>query len=130
MQYNSRRNSRFPSDSSEDEGTDWDDDDGIALEIAYENKVLQRIHKMIRDQVGYELETQVDTKSIHISALDKYSSEDDIEKFNVWLTGLLWWMRVHNVTRPNKDTLRVDLCGTTLTSLAATWYTDNVEAWN
>src|ERR1700729_3086394 len=128
--YNSRRNSRFPSDESEDEGTDWDDDDGIAHEIAYENEVLRRIRKMIRDRVGYELETQVDTKSIRISAPDKYSGEDDIEKFDVWLTGLLRWMRVHNVTGPNKDTLRVDLCSTTLTSLAATWYTDNVEAWN
>ena len=85
---------------------------------------------MIRDRVGYELETQVDTKSIRISALEKYSGEDDIEKFDVWLTGLLRWMRVHNVTGPNKDTLRVDLCGTTPTSLAGTWYTDNVEAWN
>ena len=26
--------------------------------------------------------------------------------------------------------MRVDLCGTTLTNLAATWYTDEVEAWN
>ena len=26
--------------------------------------------------------------------------------------------------------MRVDLCGTTLTGLAATWYTDEVEAWN
>jgi hypothetical protein len=26
--------------------------------------------------------------------------------------------------------MRVDLCGTTLTGLAATWYTDKVEAWN
>ena len=60
---------------------------------------------MIRDQVGYELETQVDTKSICISAPDKYSGEDDIEKFDVWLTGLLRWMRVHNVTGLNKDTL-------------------------
>ena len=60
---------------------------------------------MIRDQVGYELETQVDMKSIHISAPDKYSGKDDIEKFDVWLTGLLRWMRVHNVTGPNKDML-------------------------
>ena len=60
---------------------------------------------MIRDRVGYEVETQVDTKCICISAPNKYSGEDDIEKFNVWLTGLLRWMRVHNVTGPNKDML-------------------------
>ena len=85
---------------------------------------------MIRDRVGYDLENPSDMKSICIPPLDKYSGEDDIEKFDVWLTGLLRWMRVRNVTRPKKDMLQVDLCGTTLTSMAATWYTDNVEAWN
>ena len=41
---------------------------------------------MIRDRVGYELETQVDMKSIRISAPDKYSGEDDIKKLDVWIT--------------------------------------------
>src|SRR6202041_1121537 len=50
--------------------------------------------------------------------------------FETWLTGLLRWFRVYNVTGNHKDSLRVDLCGTTLTGLAATWYTDEVEAWN
>src|SRR6202050_4296826 len=128
--HNSRRKSRLPSDESEDEGTDWAEDDGVAHEIAYKNEVLQRICKMIRDRVGYDLENPSDMKSIRIPPLDKYSGEDDIEKFNVWLTGLLRWMRGHNVTGPKKNILQVDLCGTTLTSMAATWYTDNVEAWN
>src|ERR1700720_54136 len=50
--------------------------------------------------------------------------------FETWLTGLLQWFRVYNVTGNYKDSLRVDLCGTTLTGLAATWYTDEVESWN
>src|ERR1700720_2141812 len=50
--------------------------------------------------------------------------------FETWLTGLLQWFRVYNVTGNHKDSLRVDLCGTTLTGLAATWYTDEVESWN
>ena len=50
--------------------------------------------------------------------------------FETWLTGLLWWFQVYNVTGNHKDSLRVDLCGTTLTGLATTWYTDKVESWN
>ena len=50
--------------------------------------------------------------------------------FETWLTGLLQWFRVFNVTGNHKDCLRVDLCGTTLTGLAATWYADEVESWN
>src|ERR1700723_3434620 len=50
--------------------------------------------------------------------------------FETWLTGLLWWFRVYNVAGNHKDSLREDLCGTTLTRLAATWYADEVESWN
>src|SRR6202035_2750612 len=52
-----------------------------------------------------------------------------IEMLKTWLTGLLQWFRVYNVTGNHKDSLRVDLCGTTLTGLAATWYADEVESW-
>ena len=65
-----------------------------------------------------------------MSPPEKYSGEDDIEKFDTWLAGLLRWYRVYNVTGNEKDTMRVDLCGTALTDLAATWYADEVEAWN
>src|ERR1700723_3855416 len=50
--------------------------------------------------------------------------------FETWLTGLLRWFRVYNVTGNHKDSLRVDLCAITLTGLAATWYMDEVESWN
>src|ERR1700722_10239830 len=50
--------------------------------------------------------------------------------FETWLIGLLRWFRVYNVTGNHKDSLRVDLCDTTLTRLVATWYADEVESWN
>jgi hypothetical protein len=59
-----------------------------------------------------------DVKNIWVSLPEKYSGKDDIEKFNTWLTSLLPCL------------LRVDLCGTTLSGLAATWYADEVEDWN
>jgi hypothetical protein len=39
-------------------------------------------------------------------------------------------MRINNMTRRDKDTLRVDLTGNVLMSIAVMWYTDNVESWN
>ena len=71
-----------------------------------------------------------DVKNIQVSAPEKYSGEDDIKKFDTWLAGLLRWFRVYNVTGQEKDLLRVDLCGTTLSGLTAVWYADEVEAWN
>jgi hypothetical protein len=65
-----------------------------------------------------------------VSPPEKYNGENDIEKFDTWLAGLLRWFRVYNVTGDYKDSMRVDLCGTTLAGLAATWYAVEVEAWN
>src|SRR6202040_839338 len=68
--------------------------------------------------------------NIRVSPPERYAGDDNIEMFETWLTGLLRWFQVYNVTGNHKDSLRVDLCGTTLTGLAATWYADEVESWN
>ena len=91
---------------------------------------MRRYRRLIQDHVGLERANVPDIKNIRISAPEKYSGEDDIEKFDTWLAGLLRWFRVYNVTGDDKDATRVDLCRTTLTGLAATWYSDEVEAWN
>jgi len=69
-------------------------------------------------------------KNLRVSAPEKYSGEDDIETFDIWVIGLLRWYQVHNITRATKDSVRVDLCGTTLKGAASEWYSDEVEAWN
>ena len=37
---------------------------------------------------------------------------------------------MYNVTGDHKDSMRINLYGTTLTGLTTTWYADKVEAWN
>ena len=81
-------------------------------------------------RVGQEQGPLLIIKNIRVSSSEKYNREDDIEKFDTWLVGLLRWFQVYNVTGDHKDTMRVELCGTTLAGLAATWYVDKVEAWN
>jgi hypothetical protein len=71
-----------------------------------------------------------DIKKIRVSSPEKYSGEDNIKKFDTWLTGLLHWYQVYNVTGSKKDSMRVNLCSTTITGPTATWYADEVEAWN
>jgi len=69
-------------------------------------------------------------KNLRVAAPEKYSSEDDIKICDTWITGLLWWYQVHNVTGSTKYSVRVDLCGTTLKGTTSAWYSDEVEAWN
>ena len=99
-------------------------------EAAYEEEVIHRYHVLIHDQVGQEFQMIPEVKNLRVSAPEKYSGEDDIETFDTWLTGLLWWYRVHNKTRATKDSVRVDLCRTTLKGATSKWYSNEVEAWN
>ena len=108
---------------------EWRHDDDTH-EDQYEAELLRRYKGLIHDRVGHEREALPDIKNIRVSAPEKYSGEDDIQVFDTWLNGLLRWFRVYNITGDHKDSMRVDLCGTTLTSLAVTWYADEVEAWN
>ena len=96
----------------------------------YKVEILSHYRWLICDRVGHDREAYPDVKNIRVSPPEKYASEDDIEIFDTWLARLLWWLQVYNITGDLKDVTRVDLCGTTLTRLAATWYADEVEAWN
>jgi len=69
-------------------------------------------------------------KSIKVSPPDSYGGEDDIEVFDNWIAGLLRWLRIQNVCRQRKDSLRIDLCGSTLKGLAADWFAEEVESFH
>lgn len=86
---------------------------------------------MIYDRVGVENNDIRDIKNIKVTAPDKkYAGDDDIEVFDNWLISLLRWLRVCGVNGPQKDQLRVDLCGTCLTGMAADWFAEEVESFN
>src|ERR1700722_9232198 len=105
-------------------------DEKFDNEEHYEADILLHYRTLIHDCVGQEREVTPDIKNIRVSPPERYAGDDDIKMFKTGLTGLLQWFRVYNVTGNHKDSLRVDLCGTTLTGLAATWYMDKVESWN
>src|SRR6202040_312651 len=46
-----------------------------------------------------------DIKNIRVSPPERYAGDDDIEMFETWLTRLLRWFRVYNVTGNHKDSL-------------------------
>ncbi|KIM85630.1 hypothetical protein PILCRDRAFT_5302 [Piloderma croceum F 1598] len=114
---------------SEDEYAEKDDKDD-ARKDGYEAEIMCHYRSLIWDRIGRAREQLPDIKNIRVSPPEKYAGEDDIEKFYTWLAGLLRWYRVYNVTGNKKDSMRVDLCGMAVTSLATTWYADEVEAWN
>ena len=112
-------------------GTTWPPhDEEFNNEEHYKADILLCYHTLIHNRVGQEQEVIPDIKNIRVSPPERYAGDDNIKMFETWLTELLWWFQVYNVTGNHKDSLWVDLCGTTLIGLAATWYADEVESWN
>ena len=103
------------------------DGDG-AREEHYEEELLRCYHGLIHDHIGNTLEPLPNIKNIQVSPPEKYGGDDDIKVFDTWLAGLLRWFWVYNISSPQKDSVRVDLTGTSLTGLVAMWYVDEVEA--
>ncbi|KIM59840.1 hypothetical protein SCLCIDRAFT_27075 [Scleroderma citrinum Foug A] len=58
----------------------------------------------------------------------KYGRQDDIEKFNDWLTQLLKYFRTFKVTRYGCDMDRVLYTGLYLKDITAKWYDQEVES--
>jgi hypothetical protein len=106
-------------------------DSGDLNDVEYEDVVIRRLRKSIKDQVGKE--TRFDStvlKNLKLPQPEKYAGEDDIEVFENWLSGLLKWFRITGCTGKQHDKLRVELCGTNLKDLASDWYRTEVEAFN
>jgi hypothetical protein len=101
-----------------------------ALELEYEHDIMLHYQQMIHERVGVSHEGFKDLKSIKISPPDSYSGEDDIEVFNNWIAGLLRWLRIQNMCRRRKDSLRIDLCRSTLKGLTADWFMEEVESFH
>ena len=100
-------------------------------EMVYENAIVQKIRNTIHDRVGTEIPRDISgMKNIKPVPPKKYGGRDDIESFESWLADVLRWLRVAGVTGPEKDQLRIDLCGTTLKGLAADWFHLEVESFD
>jgi len=56
-----------------------------------------------------------------------YSGEADLEKFEVFITGILRWLSMSMPLSPETTMLQVKYMGTHLTDDAQEWYVHNVE---
>ena len=96
----------YPWHTEDNQGEDDEDD---AREDGYKAEIMRRYRSLIRNRVGHASEPLPDIKNIRVSPPEKYSGEDDIEKFDTWIAGLLRWYQVYNVTGDKKDSMSVDL---------------------
>ena len=64
---------------------------------------------------------------LNISLPEEYSGSSDIEVYEMFVAGILWWLRLHGVLGVNYTETQVQLLGTWLKGNASEWFTRNIE---
>ena len=66
-------------------------------------------------------------KGLRIRLPDAYKGEDDFDKLDSWLQGLLRYFKLHQLTEGDRDSDRIMLAGSCLKGKAERWYSHEVE---
>ncbi|KAH7903991.1 hypothetical protein BJ138DRAFT_1119847 [Hygrophoropsis aurantiaca] len=64
---------------------------------------------------------------IEFSPVNGSQTEDDIERWDAWLTAHLRWLRVNRVTGHQLDGVHIDYLGVNLSGVAQDWFSQEVE---
>ena len=95
----------------------------------YMGFMQQRYAQRIWEQVGQPTgPVGLEVKAMNPPKPRKYRGQDDLEKFDEWLSHLLKYYRTFKVTRPNHDEDRVLYTRLYLEGLASQWYDQEVDS--
>jgi hypothetical protein len=92
--------------------------------------IHDKYRRMIDEQVEIPLRigaSAIKSGASRLPTPDCYSGEEDIEKFDAWLQGLLRWLKLSLFAGPELERERIALTGLFLKDKASAWYNDNVE---
>jgi len=90
---------------------------------------MRQYSQHIREQVGDEPDGPLgpEVKAMNPPKLGKYGGQDDMEKFDDWLTQLLKYFRTFKITGYGRDRDRVLYTGLYLKGMATEWYNQEVN---
>lgn len=94
----------------------------------YENQIIFGYRQLIRERLDPDGINLKDIKGIKATAPESYSGEDDAEKFDLWVAGLLRWFRIIGAAGDDNEQLRIELCGSTVTGAASQWFQSEIES--
>ncbi|KAF4582624.1 hypothetical protein EYR40_002547 [Pleurotus pulmonarius] len=94
----------------------------------YSRAIRQRYADMVHKRLGtpFELPPGVKPPS-HVQKPDKWSGDQDVDKFNRWLHSLMRWLRINQYSVPAREEECITLIGIHLDGEAAVWFDEEVE---
>jgi hypothetical protein len=89
--------------------------------------MIESVRHHIRDSlVGVPFDLP-EIKGLRAKLPDAYKGDDDFDRLDNWLQGLLRYFKIHQLTRVDRDLDRVLVAGTSLKGRAERWFSYKVE---
>jgi hypothetical protein len=89
--------------------------------------MIDSLQRHIRDSLSGIPGDLPELKGIRAKLPDPYKGEDDFDRLDNWLQGLIRFFKLHRLTGQDKDTDRVLVTGTSLQGRAERWFSQEVE---
>jgi hypothetical protein len=89
--------------------------------------MIEGLRQHIRDSLMEIPDDLPELKGIRAKLPDAYKGEDNFDRLDNWLQGLLRHFKLHHLTGADRDADRVLVSGTCLTGKAERWFSHEVE---
>lgn len=99
----------------------------MSAEGDHENHMIDSLRRHIHESLTGIPDDLPELKGIRAKMPDPYEGEDDFERMDSWLQGLLRYFKIHRLTGAGKDRDRVLVTGTSLSGKAERWFSHEVE---
>ena len=96
-------------------------------ESELEAKMNDGLRNYIRDSLYGMPDDLPEIKGLRAKLPEAYTGEDDFERFENWVQGLLRYFKLHRLTGEERDGDRVLVAGSCLKGQAETWFNHEVE---
>jgi len=96
-------------------------------ETDHEMLMIESLREHIRASLMGVPDNLPELKGLRTKMPDAYEGEDDFDRLERWLHGLLRFMKIHRLTGVDKDMDRILVTGTALKGRAEQWFGQEVE---
>jgi hypothetical protein len=95
--------------------------------MEHEAKMINNLIWHIRNSLSEMSHDLPEIKGLRVNLPEAYAGEDDIERIDNWLQGLLCHFKLNRLTADDRDADRVLVLGTCLKGKAEQWFNHEVE---
>ena len=89
---------------------------------------MQMIHAMLDDNIDMNPDNSIIVKTkLNIASHEKYSGSSNLEVYEMFVAGMLCWLKMNGLLSTKHAAFQVEYLGTRLKSNAFEWYKINVE---